>query len=604
MRNTVTKVKNYSVLIAVAAWSLIPMGLPAPVLAASHNVATCAALNTLGADSSTSADTITLAADLDCTGVTFTSMYPGGFTGSFDGQGHSISHLTISQPSTDNVGLFASVTNVTIQNLTLASGSVTGQGSVGGLIGTGQEVTIKNVVSNVNVTATGQRVGGIAGSLNGFSPGITLIEDVGFTGSISDIGSGFMSPAGNTGGLVGNLTVAGNDDATFRRTYSSGSINVSGGSRTGGLIGVVSITGSNTTAILKIEDSYTSGTVHSANNEVGGVVGTAIINGSQPTSTLNMTRVYSSATVTGTYGVGGLFGVGNLQHGGADFMTITDSFAVGTLTGTGDLGGLVGANSADPGTIITVTGSYYDGPGTGQTVCAALVTPTGTCTRIDTATQPNYFKGNHTSAPLSTWDFGTVWATHPGGYPTLIPLDDGDNIAKATELAAPNAGDANNNGVTDAAEAGVASLANPVSGRYATLETSCGRLYNVQVGGESGGQPDVAYNYPAGLVAFVAIGCTPGATATFTQYYYGLGDPATLTLRKWNSSSNAYMSITGAVFSTVTIGGETAVKVVYQVVDGGPLDQDGAADGNIVDPVGPAVLVLGAPNTGLGGHKR
>ena len=62
-------------------------------------------------------------------------------------------------------------------------------------------------------------------------------------------------------------------------------------------------------------------------------------------------------------------------------------------------------------------------------------------------------------------------------------------------------------------------------------------------------------------------------------------------LRKYDSTLNTYTTVSSAVFTQTTIGGSAAVKVVYQVADGGPLDQDGIANGVIVDPVGPGEAV-------------
>ena len=45
--------------------------------------------------------------------------------------------------------------------------------------------------------------------------------------------------------------------------------------------------------------------------------------------------------------------------------------------------------------------------------------------------------------------------------------------------------------------------------------------------------------------------------------------------------------------------GQQALKVVYQVTDGGALDLDGSANGTIVDPAGPARLATGTPDTGV-----
>ena len=69
-------------------------------------------------------------------------------------------------------------------------------------------------------------------------------------------------------------------------------------------------------------------------------------------------------------------------------------------------------------------------------------------------------------------------------------------------------------------------------------------------------------------------------------------------LRKWDSN-NAYSTITGAVLTNETIDGKNVLKAVYTVKDGGVLDQDNTADGNIVDPVGIGKSAVGSPNTGL-----
>lgn len=94
----------------------------------------------------------------------------------------------------------------------------------------------------------------------------------------------------------------------------------------------------------------------------------------------------------------------------------------------------------------------------------------------------------------------------------------------------------------------------------------------------------------------------PGFAATVTHYYYGVTG-GNLTLRKYNPNTHAYSTVSGAAIQQTTIDGQTVTKVVYQITDGGNLDIDGAANGTIVDPVGLAQSVVGAPNTGLGGRR-
>ncbi len=177
---------------------------------------------------------------------------------------------------------------------------------------------------------------------------------------------------------------------------------------------------------------------------------------------------------------------------------------------------------------------------------------------------------------------------------------DGDGLSNSIEANAPNGGDANDDGTADYTQANVSSQYNSLSNSYVVIQTSCTTNQQVQLSAESSSQGDATYDYPYGLANFTSTGCgTPGTTATITQYYYGTTDPDSLTLRKWNPTTGLYSTINDAVLSAVTVGSKPAVKVAYQVVDGGSLDHDGSANGTIVDPVGAATVVVRAPNAGV-----
>jgi hypothetical protein len=51
-------------------------------------------------------------------------------------------------------------------------------------------------------------------------------------------------------------------------------------------------------------------------------------------------------------------------------------------------------------------------------------------------------------------------------------------------------------------------------------------------------------------------------------------------LRKYNSATHAYTTVSGATITHAVTGGQNVVKVSYQVTDGGALDEDGTANGN------------------------
>ena len=85
------------------------------------------------------------------------------YTGTFDGNGNTIENLYINNTTNDYYqGLFGYVgTRGTVQNLSV-SGSVSGSNSVGGVVGR-NDGTVENCYNTVNVTGTGNWVGGVVG---------------------------------------------------------------------------------------------------------------------------------------------------------------------------------------------------------------------------------------------------------------------------------------------------------------------------------------------------------------------------------------------------------------------------------------------------------
>ncbi|WP_421954681.1 YDG domain-containing protein [Polaromonas sp.] len=138
------------------------------------------------------------------------------FTGSLDGQSHSISDLNINRPGTDYVGLFGRTGSTSvISNLGLAGGSVSGANHVGGLVGENGG-SISNSYASAAVAGS-SRVGGLAGDNLGSIAG--------------SYASGVVSATGGyAGGLVGY-----NDAGSINGSYAGGSVNA--GSNAGGLVG-------------------------------------------------------------------------------------------------------------------------------------------------------------------------------------------------------------------------------------------------------------------------------------------------------------------------------------------------------------------------------
>ncbi len=57
------------------------------------------------------------------------------FTGVFDGKDHSISNITISQPTENNIGFFNNLSGGIIKNLNLHNVNIKGRMRVGGIVG-------------------------------------------------------------------------------------------------------------------------------------------------------------------------------------------------------------------------------------------------------------------------------------------------------------------------------------------------------------------------------------------------------------------------------------------------------------------------------------
>ena len=164
------------------------------------------------------------------------------FDGTFDGQGHNITDLTIDGRSNLN-GLFARIgTEGTVKNVSLIDADIDGSLHVGGLTGA-NEGMIKN--SHVSGSIFGCDVGGLVGWNDGGK-----IENSYSTASVEDSGLGCP-----TGGLVGT------NDGTIIKSYARGPVTSS--AKAGGIVGT-------NTGI--INESYATGSV-SYGDGVEGLVG-------------------------------------------------------------------------------------------------------------------------------------------------------------------------------------------------------------------------------------------------------------------------------------------------------------------------------------------
>ena len=248
------------------------------------------------------------------------------FSGTFDGNGYTLSNLTI-HTAADYVGLFGVLSSSgTITGTSLSDVVVHGNARVGSLVGHNYGV-ITHSYSSGAVNGT-QWIGGLVGINNRLLSNSYSIASVSGTGRSEGVG-----------GLVGASR------GTISNSYSDGA--VSGYNRVGGLVGW---------NIGIITDSYSRKPAR-GNVEIGGLVGT---NGLNRPNRATISNSYSRGSVHGRGALGGLVGT--------NWGTIINSNSSGSVTGPRDrIGGLVGAH------IGYIVNSYSSGVVTGGTLVGGLV---------------------------------------------------------------------------------------------------------------------------------------------------------------------------------------------------------------------------------------
>jgi uncharacterized protein (DUF2141 family) len=368
-------------------------------------------------------------------------IYGSPFSGTFDGNGKTISNLTINRSANYSVGLFGYSSNTAeMQNVKMENTNVTGGNNTGALVGDNR-ATITNSYAKGAVTGTGFCAGGLVG--------------YNYKASISDsYATGTVAGSKRVGGLVGE------NWGTITNSYATGT--VTGSAYVGGLVGynaLATISGSYTTGTVNgqqftgglvgdncgtITKSSATGDVTGTGNYVGGLVGynqqnysiadsyaTGTVVGKQSTGGLvgenwgTITKSYATGDVTGSGGVAGL--------AGSNSGTITNSYARGAATGTQDhIGGLVGYNHGG-----TISYAYATGAVAGPGIhIGGLVGEKGTVTKSywDTTTSGTKSSAGgegvagKTTAEMkqqvtfADWDFTSIWkieSSKNDGYPFL-----------------------------------------------------------------------------------------------------------------------------------------------------------------------------------------
>ena len=292
-----------------------------------------------------------LASDIDLTGITWEPI--ALINSVFDGNGHTISGLNLTAGVNNDLGLFSSIDNSTVRDLTISdvtiNASVTNAGALAGQI-TSTSANSVSTISNVNVTFADDDISGTITNLGGIAGLIdngTIIN----TSTVSNLTTG-ASTITNVGGLV-----AQNSSGTLE---DNGVTNIQIGAirNVGGLVavndGIIRNHGVNRTVDVVI--NYNS-TGYAAN--VGGVAGNnaGTIDGNVANVDINV-----DATDRAIY-VGGIAGV---NDGVISNITITGTGIeiANVNTNTMYVGGATAQNNntiSNTNILIDSVGSYIEG---------------------------------------------------------------------------------------------------------------------------------------------------------------------------------------------------------------------------------------------------
>lgn len=309
------------------------------------------------------------------------------FTGTFDGNGHTISGNLVGIDNenfpVNKVGIIAVLGSAGIVKNLNVTCSVSGRvdGNVGGIVGENNGGTVTNCTFSGSVSGSGN-VGGIVGQNNG--------------GSVTDCtNSGGVSGKGNVGGVVGD------NSGSVTNCTNDVDFGLSGsGNNFGGVVGnnSGSVTGCSNNGRISVPMTNPPS---SASGNLGGVVGNnsdnSSVTNSYNTGTIGVSNV---PLVSGTVG-----GVVGSNSGNSSVTNCYNSGKFGSFINS-TVGGVIGSNTDTS----NVTNCYFlqqdnvpaQGIGSGETTGA---------TPVDDLTKQEQF---------SDWDFANTWRISQSlGFPVL-----------------------------------------------------------------------------------------------------------------------------------------------------------------------------------------
>ena len=281
------------------------------------------------------------------------------FVGRFDGNGHTISNLTVNRPDTWGVGLFGLVmgnaTFTSIRNLTVSNADVKGACMVGGVVG-----ALNGRVTDIKLTGNNRIEGSTVGAVGGIvGMGYGAIENCTANASVTSNGKGMQ-------GL--GLICGGGKWLTVRACTATGNVTAKGfgAFSVGGLIGCIQES-------PVMENCAVKATIDASDEKsfmVGGLTGHAgNYDKSNPTLIRNCSADVDITVSASSKRVGGLIG-GNLfvsafleEHPTPSLYRITGCATSGSIKGNASqVGSIAGYGYDSSVTDCTSTLVWSGGP--------------------------------------------------------------------------------------------------------------------------------------------------------------------------------------------------------------------------------------------------
>ena len=251
--------------------------------------------------------------------VANTGALSGGFTGIFDGAGHSIENLYVKRPSEKRIGLFDYIAQGGVVGNFNIGGHIEGESNFGSVAGYNQG-TIYSVVNSAELVSKGAGIGGVVGTNGG------LIRDT--------VNTGTLNIDGSSGGIAGSNGDT-NNAGTLVNVKNTGDVlsKITGG--IGGIVGTNSANGT----IKKAENTGAVKTLDNGSGELGGISGRNYGAIETATNTGTIAGHLYNNNKAGTTKIGGIVGQ---NYAGA---TVKEAENFGTVSGYYDVGGIAGVNA-------------------------------------------------------------------------------------------------------------------------------------------------------------------------------------------------------------------------------------------------------------------